>query len=387
MARTRRVVVLVNLSRRYDRRVVQGVASYVRQRGNWDLCVEEHPLYKLASLRSWDGDGIIAGFDDRSVATAVRGLGVPVVGIGGGRGWYDPASKIPYFFTDNEAIGRLGAEHLLECGFSRLAFYGHRRTRLYEWSHSRGDAFCRRAREAGVPCHMHLDSRSDAHNWSRLQQELAAWLASLEKPIGLMACTDIRARQVLESCRTIGVRVPDDVAVLGVDNDEMMCEFTTPPLTSIEQGSQRIGREAAAALDRLMSGKRPGSLRCVIPPERLIARQSTNVLACDDPDLAVALRFVRERACDPIHVNDVLEVVRVSRSTLEKKFQAVLGRTVHAEIQRVQMAMAKDLLARTDLLVKQVARRAGFKYVQYMTEVFRQHVGQSPAEYRKSHRH
>ncbi len=386
MGRTRRVVVLVNLSRRYDRRVVQGVASYVRQRGSWDLCVEEHPLYKLASLHRWDGDGIIAGFDDRSVVTAVRGLRVPVVGIGGGLGWYDPASNIPYFSTDNEAIGRLAADHLLECGFARLAFYGHRRTRLYEWSHKRGDAFQQRAREAGVPCHAHLDCRSDAHNWSRLQQELAAWLASLEKPIGLLACTDIRARQVLEACRTIGARVPDDVAVLGVDNDEMMCEFTAPPLSSIEQGSLRIGYEAAAMLERLMAGKRPAEVRHVIPPERLIARQSTNVLACDDPDLAVALRFVREHACDPIHVADVLEVVRVSRSTLEKKFQGMLGRTIHAEIQRVQVGLAKDLLASTDLLVKQVARRAGFKYVQYMTEVFRQHVGQSPAQYRKSQR-
>ena len=387
MTKTRRVVVLVNLSRRYDRRVVQGVATYVRQRGTWDLCVEEHPLYKLASLHQWDGDGIIAGFDDRKVATAVNGLKTAVVGIRGGRGWYDPASRIPYFTTDNEAIGRLAAEHLLECGFSRLAFYGHRRTRLYEWSQRRCEAFQERARAAGVPCHVHLDHRSDAHNWARLQQELSAWLASLEKPIGLMACTDIRARQVLEACRTIGARVPDDVAVLGVDNDEMMCEFTAPPLSSIEQGSRRIGYEAAAMLDRLMAGKRPAKLAHVIPPECLIVRQSTNVLACDDADLALALRFVREHACDPIRVADVLDTVRVSRSTLEKKFQAALGRTVHAEIQHVQVERAKDLLVRTNLLIKQVARRSGFKYVQYMTEVFRQHVGQSPAKYRKSYLH
>ena len=386
MKRLFRVAILANVSRRYDRRIIQGIARYTRQAGNWDLYVEEEPLRRLSARSRWDVDGIVATFDDREKAQAVAGLKVPIVGFGGGHGWYDPQSRIPYFATDNEAIGRLAAEHLLECGFTRLAFYGHRRTRLYEWSHSRGQAFAERARDAGVPCHSHLDSRSDSHNWAQLQQELAAWLASLEKPVGLMACTDIRARQVLEACRTIGARVPDDVAVLGVDNDEMMCEFTTPPLTSIEQGSQRIGCEAAAMLDRLMAGKRPSALRYVIPPERLIARQSTNVLACDDPDLAVALRFVREHACDPVHVAQVLEVVRVSRSTLEKKFRAVLGRTVHAEIQRVQVGMAKDLLARTNLLVKQVARRAGFKYVQYMTEVFRQHVGQSPAEYRKAQR-
>lgn len=386
MKRPRRVAVLANVSRRYDRRVIQGIAAYMRETGRWSIYVEEDPLQKLPKLHKWDGDGIIANFDDHKIAAAVAGLAIPVVGIGGGRGWYDPASGIPYFTTDNGAIGRLAAEHLLDCGLRQLAFYGNPPRRLARWSEEREDAFMRRAAEAGVPCAVHHGRHADAHCWLRQLHELAAWLDALGKPVGLMACTDIRARQVLEACRMIGAHVPEEVAVIGVDNDEMICDLTAPPLTSIEQGSRQIGYQAAATLDRMMSRRAPPPGRHVFPPEALIARQSTDVLACGDPELTGAIRFVREHACDPISVEDVLRRVPLSRSTLEKRFRASLGRTVHAEIQHVQVERARDLLVHSNLLVKQIAMRCGFKYVPYLTRVFRLHVGMSPVEYRLRHR-
>jgi LacI family transcriptional regulator len=383
MSRVRRIAVLANVSRRYDRRVVQGIAAYVRQCGQWSLYVEEDPLQKLPKLQRWDGDGIIADFDDRKIAVAVRGLHIPVVGIGGGHGWYDPNSKAPYVTTDNEAIGRLAAEHLLDCGLTRLAFYGNPPSRMHRWSEERGHAFCERAKSAGAICEIYRGRHADAHGWIRQLNELAEWLYGLEKPLGLMACTDIRGRQVLEACRVAGAAVPEDVAVVGVDNDEMMCELANPALTSIEQGSQRIGYEAAAALDRLMAGRTAPQTPRAVAPEGLVARQSTNVLACDDPDVATAVRFVREHACDPIRIADVLQAVPLSRSTLEKRFRDTLGRTIHDEIQRVQVERAKRLLVESGLLVKQVAHRCGFKYVPYLSRVFRQHTGYSPAEYRR----
>jgi len=383
MKRIRRVAMLANVSRRYDRRVAQGVAAYSRQKGQWNLYVEEDPLQKLPKLEAWDGDGIIANFDDRKIAVAVRGLKIPVVGIGGGRGWYDPASGVPYFTTDNEAIARLAAEHLLDCGLRRLAFYGNPPTRRHVWSQQRERAFLECTRAVGVPCAVYHGRHADADRWLKQLGELAAWLRCLEKPIGLMACTDIRARQVLEACRTIGLRVPEDVAVIGVDNDEMICELIAPPLSSIEQGSRQIGYEAAAMLDRMMAGRAPRQLRHVIAPEALVARQSTDVLACGDADLTMAVRFIRQHACDPVSVADVLAAVPLSRSTLEKRFQATLGRTIHAEIQRVRVQRAKELLVRTNLLVKQVAKRCGFRYAPYLTRVFRQQTGHSPDEYRR----
>jgi LacI family transcriptional regulator len=386
MKRLRRVAVLCNVSRRFDRRVIQGLSAYVQQHGRWSLYVEEDPLEKLPRLDRWDGDGIIAGFEDHRTAAAVQRLAIPVVGFGGGSGWYDERSGIPYFATDNAAIGRLAAAHLLDCGFTRLAFYNNPRRRRAQWAEQRERAFTARAAEAGLPCVVYRGHHADAQQWMAQLRELSAWLKTLPKPVGLMACTDIRARQVLEACRMIGARVPEDVAVIGVDNDEMICRLTTPPLSSIEQGSRQIGYQAAALLDRLMSGRKAPSLCHVVPPETLIARQSTDVLACGDADLSAAIRFVRQHACDPICVEDVLRRVPVSRSTLEKRFHAGLGRSIHGEIQHVQVQRACQLLVHSNLLIKQVAMRCGFKHVPYLTRVFRRHLGLAPVEYRRRHR-
>ena len=259
------------------------------------------------------------------MAVAVRGLKVPVVGVGGGYGWYDPASRIPYFATDNETIARLAADHLLDRGFRRLAFYGYPRTQINRWSEERARAFQRRAREAGVSCSIYTGRHGTARQWTELQRGLTAWLGALEKPVGLMACNDVRARHVLEACRALCLRVPEDVALIGVDNDEMICDLTDPPLSSIEQGARRMGYQAAVLLDRLMAERRRRAMRFVVEPEGVIARRSTDILAIEDPDVAKAVRYIRENACRGILVGDVVKQVGVSRSTLKNRFKAATG--------------------------------------------------------------
>jgi LacI family transcriptional regulator len=383
MSSPRHVALIVDAAKPYDRKIIGGVASYVKEGCDWSLYVEEDPLQKLPDLRCWRGSGIIANFDDRKVASAVRGLKIPVVGVGGGYGWYDAAMRIPYFATDNEAIARLAAEHLLDRGFRRLAFYGYPRTQVNRWSEERAAGFQKRADEAGVPCSIYTGRHGTACRWADLQRGLIAWLGSLTLPVGLMACNDVRARHVLEACRTLGVRVPEDVAVIGVDNDEMICDLTDPPLSSVEQGARQMGYRAAELLDRLMAGQKTPSLRCVIEPVGVVARRSTDILAVEDTAVAAAVRFVRERACRRIQISDVADEAGVSLSTLKSRFKAVVGRTIHAEIQRVRIERARQLIAETDLPLKQVAVRSGFQYVQYMTRLFVRYVGQTPAKYRR----
>ena len=367
----------------YPRKALFGIATYVHEAGNWSLYIEDERLDKLPDLRTWRGDGMLITFVDRRVVEAVKDLDIPVVGIEGGWGWYNPGSKIPYFATDNAAVGRLGAEHLLGQGFRRLAYCGVRWSRHTAWSPERAKAFEQRAGQAGATCSIYASRRDSGRNWSQLQQELTVWLKSLEKPIGILAANDARARHVLEACRTSGLRVPEDVAVLGVDNDEMMCELTIPPLSSIELDARSLGYRAAALLDRLMSGKRTRTLRHLIAPKGVVMRRSTNILAIVDTRVAAAVAYIRDHACDPIHVQDVVTITKVSRSTLEARFKASTGRTIHTEIQRVQVEQARRLIATTDLPLKQVAPMSGFAYVHYMTTVFRQHTGWTPAEYRK----
>lgn len=383
MPKLRNVALIIDSSQPYDRKIVQGVAAYVREVGHWSIYLEESRHQKIPDLCRWSGDGIIADFDDSHVANALRRLKIPVVGIGGGYGGYDPKSGIPYFASNEAAIARLAAEHLLERGLTHLAFCGFPRTQTNRWSEARMTAFQARVADAGLRCWTYTGRHRTARHWDHLQRGLADWLDALPKPLGLMACDDDRARHILEACRRLGLRVPDDVAVIGVDNNEMICELSTPPLSSVEQGLRRMGYEAAALLDRLMAGKKASSLKYLIDPEMVITRRSTDVLAVDDADVAAALRYVRDHACQGIRVPEVAAAVHVSRSTLERRFAQLMGRTVHDEIQRVRLERARQLVSTTNLPLSQVALQAGFRHLTYMTSMFRRHVGFTPAKYRE----
>ena len=378
----RQVAVIIDGSKPYDRKVIGGIGTYA-QRGRWSLYVEENPLQKLSVLRTHRWDGVIANFDERKIASVVAGMNVPVVGVGGSYGWYDRNSGIPYVAVDDEAVSRLAVEHLLERGFTQFAYCGFARTPVNGWSTDRARSFRVLAQQAGFRCSVYSGRHATMGNWGQLQDELAAWLAGLPKPVGLMACNDPRARHVLEACRRIGVRVPEDVAVVSVDDDTVLCELTDPPLTSIDQDGYRVGETAAEVLQQLMAGKRPRRRWFVVKPKGLVARRSSDVIAVKDSDVAAALRFIHDHACDGIHSDDVAGCVTVARITLERRFQALLGRSVHAEIQRVRMDRARHLVAETNTPLKQIGAMIGVKQRTYFTVVFHQHFGCTPAEYRR----
>jgi len=387
MADSPLIAVILDAARPYDRLVIGGVARYVREKApSWSLYVEEDPLQKLPDLKRWHGQGIIANFDDRRVATAIGGLSIPVVGVGGGYGWFDRASSVPYVFTDNAAIGRLGAAHLLACGFERLAYYGYPKTATSGWSEERAVAFARTCTAAGRDCQVFTGRHATARRWQDVQRELAAWIARLPMPVGLMACNDVRARHVLEACRGLGLRVPHDVAVIGVDNDEMICELTDPPLSSVDQAARRIGYEAAALLDRLMLGASVPEQRVVVPPIGVIARSSTDTLATDDAEVVQTLQALRGDPWRRPQVAALAEAVGVSRSTLEHRFRAAVGRSIHEEHVRLRLAGTRKLIVETDLSLKAVAQRAWFPSLQYMTTFVRRHTGLTPARLRAVNR-
>jgi LacI family transcriptional regulator len=381
------VALILDAARPYDRLIIGGVAHFAREHEQWSLYVEEDPLQKLPDLARWHGQGIIANFDDRRVAEAIRGLSIPIVGVGGGYGWYEPEAGIPFIYTDNEAIGRLGAEHLLACGFEQLAFVGYPRTATSGWSEERAAAFGAACREAGRDCLGFTGRHATARRWEDLQRELARWLSGLPKPVGIMACNDVRARHVLEACRSLGLAVPGEVALLGVDNDEVICELTDPPLSSIDQAARQIGYEAAAMLQRLMhrpAGGRsdPPPRQTVIPPIGVVARASTDTMATDDE--AVRLVFERLRAA-PWKRPDVAALAAeacVSRSTLDQRFRTLVGRSIHEEFVRLRVAGVRQLVSQTSLPLKAIAARAGFRSVQYMTTFLHRHTGLTPARLR-----
>ncbi len=379
----RSVGVFLEVGRAAMRKVVSGVMAFAHKRGNWNVCLpESHSSSSLESMLAGHWDGVIVGFDDPHGPDLLR-LSVPLVGVGGGYGWFRPDMSIPYVGTDNTAVSRLAADHLLERGFVHFAYCGYSPTPVNGCSGKREQAFREAILGAGYSCAVHNVPDTASDTWEKLYDELAQWLTSLPRPLGLMTCNDSRAFQILEACRMAGLRVPEDVAVVGVDNEEAICPFTDPPLTSVDQGAQQTGYEAAQLLDQWMDGGAVEPGKRLVSPVGIVARGSTEILAVDDNDVATALQFIRDHACEGIGLDDVSKAIEATNATLRRRFKAVLGRTVHDEIQRVRIEHAKQLLISTDLTFRQIARQSGFCSAQHMSTRIRQATGRTPRQYRQ----
>jgi LacI family transcriptional regulator len=386
LSKMRRVALIYDATTAYDLQVIRGVAAYLQTGAGWNVYIEESALkdQRLPELSSWEGDGIIANFDHPAVARRVVESQLPAVGFGSGYGWYDAKSKIPYFFTNNRAIARLAAEHLANRGFRSYGFYGFPRTAVNGWSEEREREFAQHLKERGFTCQVYHGRQRSNRRWTDVQKALCVWLQSLPKPVGLMAANDHRARHLLEASRICGLRVPEDVAVIGVDNDEVLCGLSTPLLSSIEQGARRMGHKAAALLDQIMSGKLPERNHYVVDPVGVVTRSSTDILPFEDVQIAKAVTFIREHACDGIKVPDVVAAVRASRSGLDSRFKSAVGRTLHNAIRDAQLERARSLVMDTTLSPKEVAAISGFRSVQHMNSLFREAFGLPPAAYRRS---
>lgn len=380
----RQVALIYDARLAYDLKVMTGVAAYLKERPHYSIYIEENALkdQRLPDLGSWRGDGIIADFDDPAIATAVVQSKLPAVAFGGGNAWSAPRSSIPYLFTNNRAIADLAADHLMDRGLRNFAYCGYSHTAINGWSREREEAFSKRVAARGLRCRVYHGHHKTSRQWAAIQRSLGTWLLSLPKPVGVLAANDSRARQVLEACRAFRLRVPQEVAVIGVDNDELLCQLSSPLLTSVEQGAKQLGYQAAALLDRLMSGKKVPQRKFVVGPIGVVVRQSTELVAISDGTVAKAIAFIQDHAFDGIKVQDVLAIAAISRSNLDMRFKAALGYTVRSAIRRVQLERTRRLIFETGLPLKQIASDAGFRSVQHMTTLFTRAFGRPPARYR-----
>jgi LacI family transcriptional regulator len=378
--RRREVALLIETSNGYARALLNGIIAYMREHESWSVYLGEHgrgddpPKW----LRKWRGDGVIARIENDRIASAVVESGLPAVDVSAAR----KVAALPWVETDDSAIAEAGARHLLDRSFRHLAFCGDDR---FNWSRWRCDHFQRIAAEAGVACSVYKPSVRAMRDWDASEDDIGKWLLSLPRPVGVMASYDIRARHVLDACRRVGLAVPDQVAVVGVDNDEFLCDLSDPPLSSVAPDARRTGYEAAALLDRLMSGKERSHGQAVfVQPLGVITRRSTDVLALGDVEISAAVRFIREHACEGIAVKDLLDQIPLSRRVLEGRFRKLLGRTPHDEIARVRFERVRRLLRETRLPLAEVARRSGFRNAEYLATAFRREFGTSPNTYRKT---
>jgi LacI family transcriptional regulator len=377
----KRVALFMGLADTYEHGIARGVVRFAKSKKDWDLYGYGWMFRPFDALEVWEGDGIIARVESRADTERLQGLTVPVIDVAGA---YSAAS----FHTvtnDDEATGRIAGEYLLSCGFRKFAFCGVEGT---GWSMKRARGFLSAVK--GVDPHPSLFEESLPW-WERLDTRgrLKRWLIGMGRPVGVFACNDTAGLKVTGLCRELGIEVPDALAILGVDNEDILCEMASPSLSSIELDCEAIGYRAAAALDGLFTSNteiRPPGRIDLIAPKEVVERESTRVYASDDPLVAQAMRHIRLHGTEGFKVTELLDVIPASRRNLETRFKKATGRTLKEEIVRVRIAHARALLRNTRATVADVASRSGFGSVQRFYEIFLAAEGVSPGRYRLSAR-
>ena len=358
--------------------VARGIINYADQHG-WELRFESNYLAydNVAVNDAGQPDGILANIPTTETERRLRMTGIPVVDISG----HLAHRHLPQVLPDNQAIGRLGAEHLLERGCEHFGFCDDRQ---FAWSRSRCDAFCARVAEAGYTCSVCNPFMHGRVN--QVRNALRRWMASLPKPLGVMAPCDRAGCQVLAACHHYGLAVPDNVAVLAVDDDELLCLMAMPRLTSVKPAFEQVGYEAALLLDRLMHGDPRPAEPVLVAPIGVAARASTDVFHVADPIVKEAVRYIREHAQKPLRTLDLVKRLGIPRRTLDRHFRNVMRRSLHDEICHAHLALAKTLLSTTTMTVTHVAEASGFPSTERMCLWFAKTTGVTPREYRKRNR-
>ncbi|MDZ4290187.1 MAG: DNA-binding transcriptional regulator [Prosthecobacter sp.] len=374
------VAVLVDTSRSYGRDIVRGIRRYAAEHGPWSLYLEPRDLRSSFPdwLQQWPGDGILARTADPQLLQQLTATGLPVVELR----TTVLKHSFPFVGMDNSLLGARVAEHFRNRGFRRFACCLDTSEKFYQ---QRCDCFVETLRGHGFECAIfETASPGQRPRWDQHQRALADWLGGLEKPVGIFACHDQLGFWVLDAARRAGIPVPEAVAVVGAENDKMLCETAWPPLSSVQLRGQAVGHAAARMLDDWIHHRRipAAGEEMLLPPGDIVVRQSSDIVAVEDARIAAALRFIRQNATQGLSVDAVARQVALSRSALERRMKALIGRSPGEEINRIRFAAVEGLLTQTDLTLDAIAERTGFAHPQYMAEAFRKRTGLTPGQFR-----
>ncbi len=381
-----RIALLVEASRAYGRELLRGVSLFARTQVDWSLMHQEMMLD--SELPGWIAEaniaGVIARVDSHTIGP-LRRLKVPMVDVRCNRKF----QGVPQVETDNVAVATLAFKHLWERGFRRFAFSGFR---FASYSLARRDHFQKLVRDKECELSIYETGGSPASTLTTQEQaglsdlrQMAEWIGTLARPTGMFVCNDIRGQQVLNACRSVDLAIPDDLGVIGVDDDDAICMMCDPTLSSVRPNAERVGYRAAELLHSMLSGIRPEQDIEYIAPTLVTERQSTRVVAVEDEELARVCRFIRQAACDGINVADVVEFSSLSRRPLERRFRDELDITPRELITETQINRVKQLLRETGMTLEQISKRTGFSHKERLSAVFKRETGQTPGCYREEH--
>ncbi|MDR2439401.1 MAG: DNA-binding transcriptional regulator [Planctomycetaceae bacterium] len=383
MKKKKRILLVVETSRGHGRRILEGIAAFVREQTDWQIFFEDRSVLQKASkwFSTWQGDGIIARSADYQTGVILREKGIPLVELLSNSGFDLDV------FENYDHLAELAINHFWERGFRNFAFFRADQT---DWSQHRGDAFANYLLQKGnVPCHFcPLPSRKIKDHFlddliCSTDTVLGEWLLSLPKPVAILAAIDIHAFYILEACQNVGITVPEEAAILGCGNDELVCSLLSPQLSSIDLNSRVFGYTAAQLLEKKMNNPKKLFSPIIVNPSHVVVRQSTDIIAINDPDVAQALRFIRNHFMEPIDIAEIADSATLTLRTLQRRFHDWLGRSPEAELTRVRLEHAQSLLRDTNLPVTSIGHRVGFSPPQYFMRVFRRELGMTPQQYRQ----
>ncbi len=376
----RRIALLLDRSLNFVRNVLRGIRAYGANRPQWIIRDGPPRLNVVNRVLDWQPHGIIAGLVMPQVANTLIRTQKPLVDTA----FALPNLSVPTVDVDHAAVGRMAAEYFLDRRFVHFGFFGSESVRYAQMEEQ---AFRERLAVEGYTVSSYysdfLPEAKASVLWKKSTQKMVRWLRQLPKPVAIFANEDTPARYVADLCRQLGLEIPDDVAILGVGNDELECRLSAPLLSSIAVPSQHIGYEAAALLDRLMAGEPPPAGPILLPPLRVITRHSTDIMAVEDETVQAALQHIRRHASEPMKVIDVAHALAVGRRDLERRFRRLLDRSVLEEIHRTRIEQAAILLADTHLPISTVARRAGFTSIRQLDGLFVRLKGLTPTAFRR----
>jgi len=381
-SRVKRVALLLESDMAFDRAIAQGVGHYIHTHTGWIILMDPMTKASVEGLEHWAPDGIITSIklDKINEISAIKDI--PIVGFGSYSEELEGHLKFPIVTSNQVEIGRMAARYFITKGLRHFAFCGG--NEKAPWCQQRREGFVDELQKQGYSCEIYEPDVTSAASMPNAIRSLGTWLESLAKPTGIFVFFDGWARWVLDACVLQHLQVPQEISVLGVDNDRWLCELSQPRLSSIDPNVETAGYMAADLLNKLMSGVTTVPRLALIEPAKVEERDSSNYLAFQDPEVAFAMRYIKEHACDPIAPADVLKVTGMSNTTAYRKFMKALGRSIHSEIHRIQMERVKEFLTSTNLNVTEAGRQAGFENIRYLTKVFRDATGMTPTEYRRN---
>jgi LacI family transcriptional regulator len=381
MTAVKNIALAIQLAVPHLEGIVHGVVEYAQAHGNWRFALNlDAFMFPLENLAGWDGDGAIAMIETEDQLRIAKSWGFPVVNVADTL----KDTGLPLVTNDNQKMGQLAAAHLMERGLRHFAFYG---LEDMWYSQERCVGFRDAIVAAGHTCSVFESPSSFRAMWTTQWQsrELDEWLLQLPRPCGVLATHDFRAWAVIESCRRLGIRVPFDVAVVGVDDNPIICNSCNPPLTSVRPKSHQLGYRAGEYLNHIMSHSSAKPRTLLIEPDRISERGSTDIVAAEDPTLQKALNYIHSSLHSQINVADVARTVGVSRRWIFSLFQEQFGKTPHDYLADIRVRWAKDLLTQVPLLsLKDIAQRCGFASTDRLNKVFTRVAGCSPRKYREN---